>query len=219
MKSKKKRRKNIPKPAATPSADAPVTRTNTPTPPRGEGPAKETLPIPIRRGLRKHAQWALGVVLGLCTLVGTVIELLPRVTPSVSEPPDPDSPFSSSVTIVNSGSIPLYSVSVGVGVHKICVEPTKCEDEDFTKSAQDYRSRITSPDWTRRRLGVDSRFEIPLNGVIKPDPNEHPTPVLNKASVAIIVRYRIPFTFWATEKIFPLALNKQTNGKFYWYWE
>src|ERR1700691_2251275 len=51
--------------------------------------------------------------------IGSAVYFLPRVRATVSDPIDPDDPFSSSVTITNVGSIPLWSVVPSIGVHNV----------------------------------------------------------------------------------------------------
>jgi hypothetical protein len=174
----------------------------------GFKPKKKTTINGVKLGNR-----ALGVLLAGATLIGglvAVVTLLPRVTSSISDPVDPNNPFSSSVTITNSGYIPLASVEASIAV--IVVKGDGSVPTIDIYGLPHYKSRINNVQWRSHYLNVDDRFTIALNEITE-WPREH----LGKADIAIVIDYEIPIIHLPREKIFPIYARKQSNGNFYWY--
>lgn len=138
--------------------------------------------------------------------MAALLALMPRVAVTISDPVDPEQPFSSSVTIANSGYIPLI-VDHYLGVIKI--ESTTAE----LASAGPCYALARYGKWTSHRLGLDDKFSFALNEITYTLPN-----TLETADIAIIVKYRIPMIGWGgPSKVFGYAAHKQSNGRFYWY--
>ena len=156
------------------------------------------------------------IVLASATLLGglaAAVTFLPRLTPTVSDPSDADNPFSSSVTITNTGYLPLDSVEATVGIGDICPKdyPLPCPDAQFPDPVRDYPSGMRRNEWGPHDMAMDDRFTFALNDVYGSVPRY--------ADIAVIVQYEIPWIHWKREKTFPLFTRKQTNGKLYWYWK
>ncbi|RSL15560.1 hypothetical protein EDE15_1051 [Edaphobacter aggregans] len=154
----------------------------------------------------------LGIWIGVTSLVIGVIALWafwPGVTVSISDPVDPNNPFSASVTVTNNGHLPLTSVRPSFGLGKITYgDPNRSSTYE---SSEDYAA-MGSEEWHPRDLGTDEKFEVALNEVW-PD---QLGPLLS-AELAIMVEYRIPIIHWRRFKSFPYKAKRQTNGHFYWY--
>lgn len=159
---------------------------------------------------------AVTVVLSIATLLGGVaaaVAFLPRVTLTVSAPVDLKNPFSSSVTITNTGYIPLKSVAVWIGIGVLCSTP--CSAPDFPDSLRDYQSRIHRMQWGAHDMEIDDKFTISLDDVFRfSEPGG-----LQYADIAVIVEYKIPIIHLKREKTFPLYTRKATNGRLYWFWK
>ena len=155
---------------------------------------------------------AISVILGTATLVGGiagVLAFVPRVTPTLSEPADPDDPFTASVTITNTGFIPVRAVIPGIGVRSIGFS-----GKEVMGDPQGDLVPVHRADMKPRDLGLDERFTFALNDFFDPGKNN-----LSKADIAVIVDFEpyTPFWHWRREKVFPMFARKQMNGKFYWY--
>jgi hypothetical protein len=162
--------------------------------------------------------WALAA--SVCTILGAiaaVVTLLPRVSPSVSDPVDPKDPFTSSVTITNTGFIPLDAVSVQIGIAEICAVGASCSAPDFPDPKIDHEhiTRIQRRQWVDHDLGLDERFTIALNDAVRQESANGTV----YADLSVIVRYRIPIIGWTREKVFPIYTHQQANGYLYWYTE
>ena len=152
----------------------------------------------------------MAVILGLATLLGgaaSALTFLPRLTPSVSDPYDPNDPFSSSVTITNTGYLPLASVEIFIGLNNL-----RLRDQEGPKYGtygdNGKYARFAAPSWTTHYLGLDDRFTVLLNDEFDPG--------FGAGTLAVIVDYEIPVLHLKREKIFPLLSKKRNNGTFYW---
>ena len=157
----------------------------------------------------------LALVLGAATLVGGVaalLTLLPRVSLAVSDPTDPDDPFSSSVTITNTGYIPLHSVVADIAWNKIMFLDEKGNRKTLLgdMSIQHFRSTH----WGFHYLGLDDRFTISLNDVFAANKQ-----TLIESEIAVVVEYDLPIIHLRREKRFPFFAKRQRKGTFYWYAE
>jgi len=156
----------------------------------------------------------LALILAAATLIGGIaalLALLPRVTVNVSDPVDSGNPFSASATITNTGYIPLLATTPSIAINLIL--PQSGVGVRGAPGGPPYASRLRTPEWIPRDLGLDDKFTIALN--------EFDVPIYPKelyyADVAIVVEYRLPIIHLKREKLFPLIARKQTNGRFYWY--
>jgi hypothetical protein len=135
---------------------------------------------------------------------------LPRLTANVSDPVDPDNPFSASVTITNTGYVPLSSVKPWYGLKKMTfgnpATPTV-----FQSDGSKVYPKFDNAKWHSSDLGLDDKFTFGLNDIWG-----KPSGFLS-ADMAIVIEYRIPIIHWKREKVFPFTAERQTNGHFYWY--
>ena len=136
--------------------------------------------------------------------------LIPRLTPTVSDPKDPDRPFSASVTITNSGLLPLNHVSALIAVREIRGNGS-VPFVDFV-GRSDYSSQVGNTQWFPHALWPDDRFTVALNDVYSTTRER-----LGKADMGIVVHYELPIIHVGLQKIFPLHIVKQSNGNFYWF--
>jgi hypothetical protein len=181
---------------------------------RAKGKVQETLGKRVRIGLWSGA-------LAVATLLGYVV-LIPRVTPSISSPINPINPFSSSITITNSGNIPLDSVSVSVKIRAICgtaapVCPNETQYPDPTRF-DDIATTVHHPEWVDRHLSIDGRFDFSMGDSFFQPPDEPDTVTLKFADIAVVVDYQLPIIHWKMHKQFPLYTRKASNGTLYWVW-
>jgi hypothetical protein len=180
-----------------------------------------------RRGAGKEPESLgkrLGIVLwsallGIATLLGYVV-LIPRVTPVFSDPPDPDNPFSSSLTITNSSYYPLNSVSVRLLLGTICTDGVACPEKTAFPDLHRYEGAVGTstsfqkPQWGKHDLPMDTGFTIAIDDIMTPAPGTK----IEYADFEIIISYEIPIVHWRREKAFPCHTRQQSNGKLYWYW-
>jgi hypothetical protein len=151
----------------------------------------------------------LAFVIGIPGVLAALLSLLPRVSVSLSDPVDPQQPFSSSVTVTNTGFIKIFAVTPYWAPHEVWGAarlPTS------NRVGTPYLSRGHFESWGIHDLGPDEHFSFPLNEAITV-----PVEVLGGADIAIIVTYETPLLHLPMEKVFPYVAKRQTNGKFYWY--
>jgi hypothetical protein len=122
---------------------------------------------------------------------------------------DPTNPFSASVTIANTGLLPLDSVQSFVGLQKISFGDPK--NPAIVYGYSESKTLIYNAVWRSADLGLDDKFTFGLSEIWWKQPD------LLTADIAIVIKYEIPIIHWKREKIFPLTAVKQTNHVFYWY--
>jgi hypothetical protein len=149
-----------------------------------------------------------GSILAIATLLGYAI-LIPRVTAVVSDPPDENDPFSSSITITNTGYIPLHSVTANFSVGTI---KFLAPQGPLTVVGDEAKQVFSVSKWPPHDLGLDDRFTVSLN-----DPFIGNRRALISAQIAVIVKYEWPLVHIHAEKRFPIFAKKASNGNFYWY--
>jgi hypothetical protein len=148
-------------------------------------------------------------LIGIPGLAAALLTLLPRLNAVVSDPADQSDPFSSSITIANTGYVPLDSVSASLGLGRIATKDSPPANKDFKPI---YEPQVKRGAWSAHHLGLDDKFTIALNDVWSVD-----NTLLMDADIAVVVHYEIPLIHWQKEKVFPMIAHRQTNGRFYWY--
>ena len=152
------------------------------------------------------------VTVALIGLAAACVTLLPRVTVTTSDPVDPNNPFSSSITITNSGYLPLRDVRASIGVKTIAAtiggHPNVTIHGDSSYGSHVIDSQTIPP----RDLGLDDRFSFSLNQF-----GESPTYDFKFADIAIVVEFEIPLVHIKRKRIYPLYTQRESNGNFYWF--
>jgi hypothetical protein len=176
---------------------------------------------PRVKGKQPEAQGKKGRITlwSLVSIIATLLAylvLIPRVTPALSEPADPNNPFTSSLTVTNNSVYPVKSVEAFIRPKTICPSLGPCPEKTEFPDPHRYDKDL-SPDFARTQrgthdLGTDQAFTIALNDMF--DWGADPQFV----DLAIIIRYEIPIIHWKREKKFPCYTRMQSNGKLYWYW-
>jgi hypothetical protein len=181
---------------------------------KGSQPKLETGAVPPTQApprARPHRiLWA--IIIAFCTLAGglaAALTLLPRVTATISEPADPADPFSSSVTITNTGYLPLNSVAGFVRVKELrygsLTDPIVLNTDNGSYDLALDAGRLPV------HLGLDDRFSFDIHQYLP-----HLPPVLSRANISITVRYTIPLIHLTREKLFPAVAVRQHGGTFRW---
>jgi hypothetical protein len=179
------------------------------------------LPKPKKppRTAEKRRISLVGVILAAATLIGVpaaVFALYPRVTVTVSDPVDPNNPFSSSVTITNTGYIQLKSVNAGICFDKIeILRPSGSKPPTTTVLGDCRKQSIRIEEWVPHDLGLDDRFTVAISDLFG-NPAEHQSSLV-EAQISILVPYQLPLLHIHCQKRFPLFAKRQSNGNFYWY--
>jgi hypothetical protein len=145
-----------------------------------------------------------GVLLAVGTLLGYSV-LIPRIVPSVSDPVDPNDPFSCSVTITNSGFLTLDAAS-------LAISPRVIEAESGQRIEAPEGGGVMRPTWGPQDLASDHSFTVAPNDLFVLGRNN-----LAFAQVEIVVNYEYPVIHWKMQERFPFYAKKQSNGRFYWY--
>jgi hypothetical protein len=211
-----------------------VTRPNNkPRKPVLYGPDNKPLPtkaeVVLSKGSKLHKQQKpqqkaqktetrvspLAILLVLATLSGgaaAVVTFVPRVTVNASDPVNQDDPFSSSITITNTGYMPLVSVTPKMGLGGVVYSreanpPAEPPDQKF-----DYSTWLQRPEWGPHDMGLDDKITIALNELL----NIQGAPIA-WADIAVAVEYEIPIIHLKRQKVFHLTTKRQTNGHLYWY--
>ena len=150
-----------------------------------------------------------GSILAVATLLGFTV-LIPRVTAVVSDPPDANDPFSSSITIANTGFLPLDSVTANISWGDITFLGP--QGKPVTLSGDETKQAFGVAKWSPHDLSLDDRFTVSLNDAFGGNRN-----ALVSAQVAVIVKYALPLIHINREKRFPVFAKRTSNGNFYWY--
>jgi len=147
---------------------------------------------------------------GLIGVIGVVVAFVPRLNVTVSDPVDPNNPFSASVTIANTGYVPLDLVEPFLGLRMM--EFGVRRPTEMSANSPKFYTKLGNPKWHPGvKLGFDDKFAFGLDEIMGIQPN------LSSADIAIIVQYQIPIIGLRREKVFPLVAKKQSNDKIYWY--
>ena len=155
---------------------------------------------------KKGRRLILGGILAIATLLGYVV-LIPRPVIAISDPVDPSDPFSASISVTNTGYVPLHNVHVGIPVKDIAslVGPGLAGDSEY--------GTVVFPDaGNAGDLGIDDKFSFPLNKVMDGDKGN-----LKSADIGILVQYELPVIGVKRYKLSLAHVDQQKNGNFYWY--
>lgn len=163
-------------------------------------------PIPISKSKPVKA-----IVGGICTFIAFLtafVTLLPRLDVSIANPVAANDPFSSQVTITNSGYMPLNDVSVAIGVGEIS---TKQETADSVHPLTTNWASQLRGDWPKEDLSAGKKLTVPINDVVTTSSNN-----VTYAEIGIIVHYHWPLIPVEGEFVSRYIAKKQTNGQYYW---
>jgi hypothetical protein len=124
----------------------------------------------------------------IATLIGCIASIVifyPRITVTISDPVDLDEPFSSSVTITNSGYLPLRSVIPAFGLKEITFENRGPVIGEGEYGAPLWRGDL----WYPRDLAPNASFMFALNDAIstKGNPSRSNTALMKSANISIYV--------------------------------
>jgi hypothetical protein len=158
---------------------------------------------PVKQPLYRKVLAGLLGAIGLGASLLAYSELMPRVTVTASDPAVSDEPFSTTVTIANTGSIPLEKVVYGIGLQQL-------GSHDVILLGDHYGD-VLRPDQTPVDLRTDDRFSFPLSRVIQAKNVD-----LTSADIAIVVIYQVPFIHWRRTRAFPMTARRNSNGTFSW---
>lgn len=187
---------------------------------RAQARVQDQAQLQQKHRIRRLTIRAVSALVTLIGLAAAVVTFLPRITPSISDPTDALNPFSSSVTLVNSGALPLHDVTVRIAIRRICGSNVDCPEQTDHPDPNRYKSSASEfqhTSWTSHDLAIDDRFDVPLEDLFNRSPRET-KPVMKFADIAVVVDYRIPLFPFKREKIFPLYTRKQQSGSLAWYW-
>ena len=176
-----------------------------PKPKKQEQKAKKMQPS---RSLLKLGIGAFSGGLALIGGIAAVAAFLPRVTVMTTDPVDSNFPFSSTVTVTNTGLLPLNNVGYAVAIRNI---PYK---NVGTAGDENYGSLIIPDSGKGRYLGLDDKYSFPFNNVIDGDKED-----LVSADFAILIHYEVPVIHWQRQKLFPINVTRTEDGNFHWYAE
>ena len=156
--------------------------------------------------------------MAVATLLGYAI-LIPRVSVVISDPPNPSDPLSSSVTITNTGYLPLERVKLSYVLgHLIFINekgfPVTIEGGSEIEPGTDM-SKLTIlhwEPWGAPDLGIDGSYEVALNDGTK---NLHRDNVVD-VQMGLMVDYKLPILPIHKRKLFPFFAKRQGEN-IYWY--
>jgi hypothetical protein len=146
-------------------------------------------------------------VIGIPGVLAAVWTFLPRMNVSVSDPVDPSDPFSASISVVNTGNIPLYNVHVGIPVIDI-----SSLTGGGVVGDREYGTVLFPDAGKAGDLWLDDKFSFPLNKVMDGDKDN-----LKTADIGILIQYDLPIIGLRRYRVFPAHVQQQGNGNFYWY--
>ena len=121
------------------------------------------------------------------------------MTVNAADPVDQNMPFSSLITVTNTGFLPLNAVTATMGFHQLSGMGPK----NLTlvgDSGPEYGSRFSTNASQPHDLGLDDKFTFGLNEITSSGKEN-----LRDADIAIVIDYEIPILHWGWEKDIPLA--------------
>lgn len=166
-----------------------------------------------RRPLLQRIVRIATLVVGVPSVVAAILTLLPRLSATMSDPVDPDNPFSSSITILNTGFIPLPNTRLSICVKRFTTVGAVKQNvtSDYTRWPCFQNAK-----WGSHYMGLDDKFTVTMSDFIGIDPSTS----LNEATFFLKVTYDMPIIeSWERDKLYGFTAYRQTNGRFYWYAE
>jgi hypothetical protein len=123
----------------------------------------------------------------------------------MSAPVDANNPFSSSITVANTGYVPLKNVQVDLApqfhLSKINMDFGDCNKPGLHKIQ-----------WKPRDLGLDEKATYALSEAFA-TPSEN----LKSGNMCVVIGYELPLIPIRRQKGFPFYIKRETNGNIYWY--
>lgn len=175
---------------------------------RSPKPVHSTKRTQARKNKPKRV--ALLALLWSAVLAGaTLLVLVPRPVANLSQPPDANGPFSSSITVTNSGYVPLDDVTANVSWGAIKFQGPH---GPITLLGDEARQAFSFKGWTAHDLDMDKSFTVSLNDIFRGD-----RATLLSAQIAVVIKYKLPLLPVRLEDRFPYIAHRASNGDFYWY--
>jgi len=155
------------------------------------------------------------VFVALCTIVGLLLYLVPRVSVVPSDPVEIGNPFSASFTITPSNIFPLRNVGACVGTIEIDVLPRTFSQEKRPPITNVTNiTCITEQDWNNHNLSADEKFTITPYTTFMPGDQ---FAVLAGADIAIVVDYQPWFIPIRRRQAFRFVTHRFSDGSYRWY--
>jgi hypothetical protein len=167
---------------------------------------------PPKPSLRSRVARVLVFAIGIPGVLAATLYFVPRLTTTVSDPVDPRDPFSFSITVTNTGIIPLKKALPGLCWDQITIIRPQGPS---TLLGDCQKQTIYISEWIPHDLGLDESFTFSLNQFLGSIPSHGAS--LVSARIGIVVRYQLPWIRIHREKRFSLFAKRQSNGNFYWY--
>jgi hypothetical protein len=173
---------------------------------------------PLREPLLTRLQSKKGVVvfiIGLVGFISAILTFLPKVQIDIDSKYDPLSPFPASISVTNTGSVPLGSVSIFVRPCRVIgpKESNSVMEGSACKNAG--AGGITMTGWRSRYLRTGVRWTIPMGRNV---PFTFDT---EKANILIVASY-LPWPIselsflWHQETVARLVTHKEPDGQIIW---
>ena len=146
---------------------------------------------------------ALAVAALICVLA---IVFWPRLTATFSDSLNPYDPFSSSVTITNTGFIPLYDV-------ELAIVPVHIWNGNTTfKSDPNHPALFWFNKWGKHDVGINCKFTVLLDDAFQAASGSQ----IIDAEIEIVAKYTVPIIHWQRTRTFTVVSRRQNNGSFTW---
>jgi hypothetical protein len=141
------------------------------------------------------------VVTAVVTLVGLgsgILSILPSVSATLSDAHDPRDPFTSSITVQNTGLVPIRDVQLNVAIADINMKPNR--KTIGLSGGKNYSTELHLESWIPRDMGRDERYSVPFSGMFTHPKGETS---VEQADIALVVHYKTPWIAWSRKKVFP----------------
>lgn len=162
-------------------------------------------------------------------LAAAVVTFWPRLTVSPSGLYDEQNPYSEIFTVLNTGFLPLYDVTIAIGFCSF--ETEKRNDLTFSNNNCDGglpHIRLSTPWWETKQFLRDEPFSVTLTDALNVATDTykstHPNVImgfkllsrLKRADAIVIVAYRPMLYPWLVQSAFRFLAEEQPNGKLLW---
>jgi hypothetical protein len=179
---------------------------------KGKEPDRQTTQMAHASNTYKNILGMIGQVIGYAAailgLITGYMALIPRISVSQSQPLDVNEPFSTPFIVSNDGPLPLMNVRFACAINAL----RDSKGDNVTVGNQKgLGPEITVPQLISDEISPGERSTVPCA-----NPFRFPTP-LASGDVAIVVRFRIGYTFLPSKRISRFVTFKATDGHLYWY--
>ena len=164
-------------------------------------PGMPSLQSTPKKPLVRTLEWTIGVISLVLTVVGFVLNSLPKLSVDASGSLRPADPMGTVFNLSNDGLLPVHDLTVTCGIKKIQTQ-SGGGMENIGFQLPGSEAKILSPGH-KMTLPCAHAVAVTTNGAVK-------------AEIIIFVDYRPDWLWWHKNAGFPLEVEETQNGQWIW---